>query len=93
MDIAKVFTNKSESVLDLFQQPGIGYYIPFYQREYSWDAENIGQLMEYICSGVKDIVDSRWWKRSYTFHGNAYFCNREKRNGKYKVPRSTCFTN
>jgi uncharacterized protein with ParB-like and HNH nuclease domain len=57
MDIAKVFTNKSESVLDLFQQPDIGYYIPFYQREYSWDAENIGQLMEYICSGVKDIVD------------------------------------
>jgi uncharacterized protein with ParB-like and HNH nuclease domain len=57
MDISRVFTNKSESVFDFFQQPGIGYYIPFYQREYSWDAEKIDQLREDICSGVKDIVD------------------------------------
>jgi hypothetical protein len=57
MDISRVFTNRSESVANFFQQPGIGYYIPLYQREYSWDTENIDQLMEDICSGVHDIVD------------------------------------
>jgi Protein of unknown function DUF262/Protein of unknown function (DUF1524) len=56
MDIARVFTTRSESVFD-FCQRGIGYYIPLYQREYSWDAENIDQLMEDVCSGVKDVVD------------------------------------
>lgn len=57
MDISRVFTNRSEAIVNFFQQPGIGYYIPFYQREYSWDTENIDQLMEDICSGVRDIVD------------------------------------
>ncbi|MEN9251556.1 MAG: DUF262 domain-containing protein, partial [Thermostichales cyanobacterium BF3_bins_165] len=57
MDISRFFTNKSESVANFFQQPGIGYYIPMYQREYSWDSENIDQLIEDICNGVGDIVD------------------------------------
>ena len=57
MDISRVFTNKSESVANFFQQPGMGYYIPLYQREYSWDEENINQLIEDICSGVNDVGD------------------------------------
>jgi hypothetical protein len=57
MDITTVFKNSSESVADFFQQPGVGYYIPLYQREYSWDTENVDQLMEDICSGVHDVVD------------------------------------
>lgn len=57
MDISRVFTNRSEAVANFFQQPGMGYYIPLYQREYSWDTENIDQLMEDICSGVNDVVD------------------------------------
>lgn len=57
MDISRVFTHDSESVVNFFQQPGIGYYIPLYQREYSWDTENIDQLMEDICSGVRDSID------------------------------------
>jgi len=57
MDISRVFTNKSEAVSSFFQQSGIGYYIPLYQREYSWDKENVDQLIEDICDGVGDIVD------------------------------------
>jgi hypothetical protein len=57
MDISRVFTNRSESVADFFQRSGIGYYIPLYQREYSWDTENIDQLMEDVCSGVHDVID------------------------------------
>lgn len=57
MDISRVFTNRSEAVANFFQQPGMGYYIPLYQREYSWDTENIDQLMEDICSGINDVVE------------------------------------
>ncbi len=32
-------------------------YIPLYQRKYSWDTENIEQLMDDICSGVSDLFE------------------------------------
>jgi hypothetical protein len=56
MDISRVFTSSSEAVANFFQQPGRGYYIPLYQREYSWDTDNIEQLIEDIFSGVSDIA-------------------------------------
>ncbi|KYC40738.1 hypothetical protein WA1_24170 [Scytonema hofmannii PCC 7110] len=58
MEISRAFSTVSESVSYFFRRPGIGYYIPLYQREYSWDEENIEQLMDDICSGVKDLLDS-----------------------------------
>jgi hypothetical protein len=56
IDISKVFGTSSEPVSGFFLKPGIGYYIPLYQREYSWDQENIDQLMEDICHGVETLV-------------------------------------
>jgi Protein of unknown function DUF262/Protein of unknown function (DUF1524) len=58
MEISRAFSTVSESVAYFFRRPGIGYYIPLYQREYSWDDENIEQLMDDICSGVRDLLDS-----------------------------------
>ncbi|MDJ1182808.1 DUF262 domain-containing protein [Roseofilum casamattae] len=57
-DIAKAFDNSSESVSDFFQRPGVGFYIPLYQRDYSWSKENIDQLMQDICDGVHLLVNS-----------------------------------
>jgi Protein of unknown function DUF262/Protein of unknown function (DUF1524) len=57
MDITRIFTNQSESVASFFRRPGMAYYIPLYQREYSWDTENIDQLMEDVYSGVHDVMD------------------------------------
>ena len=56
IDISKSFSQTSEPLSNFFQQPGVGYYIPLYQREYSWDPENIEQLMEDIFTGVKSLV-------------------------------------
>ena len=56
MDIDKFFSTSSEPVLYFFNQQGLGYYIPFYQRKYSWDEENIEQLMDDICSGVSELL-------------------------------------
>ena len=56
MDIDKFFSTSSEPVLYFLNQQGLGYYIPLYQRKYSWDQENIEQLMDDICSGVSELL-------------------------------------
>lgn len=56
IDISKAFGTSSETVSAFFQRPGVGYYIPLYQREYSWDKENIDQLIEDICRGVDALL-------------------------------------
>src|SRR4051794_15805502 len=56
IDISKAFGTSSETLSAVFQLPGVGYYIPLYQREYSWDEENIEQLMEDICHGVEQLL-------------------------------------
>ena len=56
MDIDKFFSTSSEPVLYFFNQQALGYYIPLYQRKYSWDEENIEQLMDDICSGVSELL-------------------------------------
>lgn len=56
LDISKAFSTSSETVSAFFQRPGVGYYIPLYQREYSWDKENIDQLIEDICRGVDALL-------------------------------------
>lgn len=52
-EISKAFGTQNSTLIEFFQVPGIGFHIPLYQREYSWDAENIDQLMEDICAGVE----------------------------------------
>lgn len=54
--IANLFNTTSETVEDFFRRPGAGYYIPLYQREYSWDRENINQLIEDILQGVDALL-------------------------------------
>ena len=52
VDIPRSFETSSMTVSNFFQRPDVGFYIPLYQREYSWNKENIDQLMEDICQGV-----------------------------------------
>lgn len=56
MDISRAFQTSSEPISSFFRQAGIGYYIPLYQREYSWDDENIEQLMDDVSSGVSELL-------------------------------------
>jgi len=57
IDINTAFQTSGESIKVLFNQPGVGFYIPLYQRPYSWDSENIEQLMEDLMNGVQELVD------------------------------------
>jgi hypothetical protein len=56
LEISTAFPNSSESVLSFLRSAGKGFYIPLYQRQYSWSDDNIDQLMESIFWGVKELL-------------------------------------
>lgn len=68
IDISKAFAPTSEPISGFFQQPGAAYYIPLYQREYSWESENVEQLMEDIFNGVKSLVEDSVETRDRAIH-------------------------
>jgi hypothetical protein len=51
--MAQPFKHDAASLLDFFSQSGRGFYIPYYQRNYSWDEENATKLIEDIFSSIK----------------------------------------
>jgi len=57
-DIEKAFTTSGSSVFEFFQRPGMGLYIPLYQREYSWDESNIEQLLEDVAKGIENLCEA-----------------------------------
>ena len=56
LNIEKSFLTENRSVLDFLNQSGQGLYIPLYQRDYSWDSDNIEQLLEDLTRGVQRIA-------------------------------------
>lgn len=56
LDIEKAFLTEGRSVYDYFQRPGVGFYIPLYQRDYSWDKDNVEQLLEDIEKGISNMI-------------------------------------
>jgi hypothetical protein len=56
LEIEKAFLTEGRSVYDYFQRPGVGFYIPLYQREYSWGKDNVEQLIEDIEKGVTAMI-------------------------------------
>lgn len=56
LNIEKSFLTENRSVLDFFNQSGQGLYIPLYQRDYSWDSDNIEQLLEDLSRGIQRIA-------------------------------------
>ncbi len=56
LEIETAFLTEGRSVYEYFQRPGVGFYIPLYQREYSWDKDNVEQLIEDIEKGVSAMI-------------------------------------
>ncbi len=52
VNIEESFLTKNKSVYDFLNQSGQGLYIPLYQREYSWDSDNIEQLLDDLSRGI-----------------------------------------
>lgn len=51
--MAQPFKHDAASLLDFFSQSGRGFFVPYYQRNYSWDEENATKLIEDIFSSIK----------------------------------------
>jgi hypothetical protein len=51
--VAQPFKHDAASLHDFFSQGGRGFYVPYYQRNYSWDEENATKLIEDIFSSIK----------------------------------------
>lgn len=57
INVETSFITENRSVYDFLNQPGQGLYIPLYQRDYSWDSDNIEQLLEDITRGIQRLAN------------------------------------
>ena len=55
---SKVYEPQSKSVYSLFGDTGSYYYVPSYQRPYSWEDEQIEQLWDDINDAIRDNIQS-----------------------------------
>lgn len=56
LNVENSFLTENRSVYTFLNQPGQGLYIPLYQRDYSWDSDNIEQLLEDLARGIQRIA-------------------------------------
>ena len=70
IDLNNAYNSFGESIHDLFDQIEEGFFVPLYQRDYTWEEENINQLFDDIISGVCELVDEEG-SHSTTFLGTA----------------------
>lgn len=57
MEIKDVFGAQPKSVWEFLCENGQGFYVPAYQRQYSWDDSKIFRLFEDSCHGFSLLVD------------------------------------
>jgi len=65
------FTPKAEPLEIFFNNTKRGFYIPLYQRPYSWSGDNIDQLMEDLFNGVENMLAD---EDVVTFLGTVILC-------------------
>lgn len=69
-DAKRLFSAESMILLDIFNRAGEGFYIPDFQREYTWEEDNIDQLFGDIITGVSSFKEDR---ESVMFLGSLIF--------------------
>ena len=55
-EISDIFEAHPRCVAEFMRQPGQAFYIPAYQREYSWGTENIVRLFDDVAHGVELLL-------------------------------------
>lgn len=54
--ISDAYRSSVESLESLFGTPGEGFFVPIYQREYTWEEENVTQLFEDVVEGIRQLA-------------------------------------
>lgn len=66
MEAKEIFEAESQSVRKLLSDPGVGFYVPPYQRPYSWAKDKVERLFEDVLHGFRALIDN---DESFTFLG------------------------
>jgi hypothetical protein len=57
MQVDEVFKAAPMSIFELLSERGRGYYLPAYQRDYTWGATNIDRLFEDLAHGLRGLLN------------------------------------
>ena len=68
IDLHKEYNSSGESVQDLFDSTEEGFFVPRYQREYTWEDDNINQLFDDLVLGARELSEK---DSATTFLGTA----------------------
>jgi len=68
IDLHKEYNSSGESVQDLFDSTEEGFFVPLYQREYTWEEDNINQLFDDLVLGTRELSEN---DSATTFLGTA----------------------
>lgn len=56
MELREVFSAEPKSIYQLLCDPGTGFYVPAYQREYTWGKDKIERLFEDTLHGLTKLI-------------------------------------
>ena len=55
-DLTHAYSTFIDTVADLFNKQGEGFFVPLYQREYTWERDNINQLFDDLVLGILELA-------------------------------------
>ena len=58
IDLHKEYNSSGESIKDLFDSTEEGFFVPLYQREYTWQSDNINQLFDDLVLGTRELSEN-----------------------------------
>lgn len=58
IDLHKAYNSLGDSVHDLFDRTEEGFFVPLYQREYTWEEDNINQLFDDLVLGIRELSNA-----------------------------------
>ena len=70
IDLHSEYNSSGESIHDLFGSAEEGFFVPLYQREYTWEEDNINQLFDDLVLGASELSRS---ENVTTFLGTTIF--------------------
>lgn len=59
IQLHKEYNSSGQSVQDFFDSTEEGFFVPLYQREYTWEEDNINQLFDDLVLGVRELSENK----------------------------------
>ena len=84
IDLHNSYNSSGQSLQDLFGRQEEGFFVPIYQREYTWEEENINRLFEDLILGIKDLTEADG-DHTTTFLGTTILTNLEEKKEAVKA--------